>query len=279
MSNLNRDNVYYGFGGEHYIISQFYSMKYEATKMEVDFGFDLLLTNQYRYSKGMDSVLNTFAIQVKTATIYEKNIREVDVEGYGAVRYARKDFYVSKNDLDLISRMKNGYLICMFVKNSNESYNPIGLFWLNSKHLLDAKEKQYIKLEEHSKYGLCYCIKTEISINNTLNHLTEYCLARMTQTFGESELVKDLKDLLNHSNVIPHRPLTAIRLVIEDNSTSYGNIRDELRDLRKLTTNFEYELMLYDEEDYQKQREESNPTIEDISLKKFMYELENGFYD
>lgn len=270
MNNLNKDNIYYGFGGEHYVISQFYTMQYEATKMEVDFGFDILVTNQYRYSKKQDSEIKTLALQVKTATVTSKDYVWKDEEGRGLIKFAKKKFFISKNDFNLIASKENGYLICAFVEKQDQQYNVLGLFWLSNEHLIEAKEKKYIIEDVDKRYGEGYVISARISLQNTINHLTDFCIERIGELNVENDYLHDLRGLLSISNVVPDNPFNGVDLIVET-PESYPTLSKELRSLKKIIDDQKYSMVQSEDEKY-RQMNERNSVIINVENKKFEFE-------
>ncbi len=270
MNNLNKDNIYYGFGGEHYVISQFYTMQYEATKMEVDFGFDILVTNQYRYSKKQDSEIKTLALQVKTATVTSKDYVWKEEEGRGFIKCAKKKFYISKNDFNLIASKENGYLICAFVEKQDQQYNVLGLFWLSNEHLIEAKEKRYIIEDAEEKYGEGYVISARIPLQTTINHLTDFCIEKIKELNVENDYLHDLRELLSISNVVPDNPFNGVDLIVET-PESYPPLSKELTSLKNITDGQKYSMIQVDDERY-RQIHERNSVIINVEYKKFLSE-------
>lgn len=284
MSKLVKDNFYYGFAGEHHVISQFYAMHFEATKMEVDFGFDVLVTNQYRYSKGKDKEIKTQAYQVKTATVYQTNYIEIEESGVGVVKYAQKDFYLKKDDFNLISNKENGYLVCVFVEKRDDRYHPLGLFWLSNKHLKQAKDLNFLKDINDAKYGDCYVISARIALHSSVNHLTSFYIERLEEEIGLNDYIADLKDLLFRSDVVPHTTKAQIQLVEEYkihtppyNSFSYGTLTEELYSLVNSVKEEEFKMIMNEDDDYYIVQLE--PVIEEAQLKKLQYEVLQGKFD
>ncbi|MFQ6421317.1 hypothetical protein ACLNAK_21580 [Bacillus sp. AF56] len=274
MYNLNKDNIYYGFGGEHYVIAQFYTMQYEATKMEVDFGFDILVTNQYRYSRNQDSEIKTWALQIKTVNVTPRDYVEKEEGGRGFVKYAKKDFYISKNDFDLITSKENGYLVCAFVEKQDQQYNVLGLFWLSSEHLKEARENKYII--EDTRYGEKYVISARIPVQTTIDYLTEFCLEQSKELNAENEYFHDLRNLLRSSHVVPYNPLRGVELIKEetagDKHACYAPLTKELTGLKSITDDNQYS-MIQNLEEYYKRMHEMDSVIIVVENKKFQSEF------
>lgn len=274
MTNLDKDNIYYGFGGEHYVIAQFYTMQYEATKMEVDFGFDILVTNQYRYSRNQDSEIKTWALQIKTVNVTSRDYVEKEEGGRGFVKYAKKDFYISKNDFNLITSKENGYLVCAFVEKQDQQYNVLGLFWLSSEHLKRARENEYII--EDTRYGENYVISACIPIQTTIDYLTEFCLEQSKDLNAENEYFHDLRNLLKISYVVPYNLLRGVELIKEEKTGNkhacYAPLTKELTSLKSITDDNQYS-MIQSLEDYYKKMHEMDSVIMSVEHKKFQFEF------
>lgn len=71
---INKDNYknfYYGAGSEHYFISKFYMLGYEAYKLSPDIGYDLLVTNKVKeLYEGHDKL--DFYVQVKSSIMVKE---------------------------------------------------------------------------------------------------------------------------------------------------------------------------------------------------------------
>lgn len=96
----NVGNFYVGNSNECYIQGEFYSLGYEAAKSSPDIGYDLYITNHAK-EKFLNAEPKQFNVQIKSAVVPYKG---------------KCTFYISNDDLDMIIKDTNGYLICVFCK-------------------------------------------------------------------------------------------------------------------------------------------------------------------
>jgi hypothetical protein len=63
------DNLYFGIGGEHYVMGNFLMRGYEAIKLSPDFGYDIHVTNKNMVMKGEQTENISLYLQVKTRLV------------------------------------------------------------------------------------------------------------------------------------------------------------------------------------------------------------------
>jgi hypothetical protein len=280
VSKLEKDNMYYGFGGEHYIISQFYAMYYEATKMSVDFGFDILITNQYRVSKGIDGKLENLALQVKTATVRDQDYIQADDHGEGLINWIRKSFYISKNDFDLICRSENAALVCLFVKKEEDGFKTLGQVWFNGKHLLELEKNNGFKYIETGKYQGCYRVDVRLALSSSLNHLAEFFLDRLKSEGISVDKLSPLSTIINSSEIVRENFESKIDIeILNGNIIGFGPISEQLTKLSGLLQPCNVGAIL-DEDTYQNRfYKRIDDKIDSLNNVKFEWELSQGYYD
>jgi len=283
MGKLDKDKFYFGFGAEHFIISQFYKMHYEATKMEVDFGYDILVTNQYRYSKKVDDSPRTMAIQVKSRTVNENDYDQIEEFGFGVMKYAVKEFYLSVEDFELLINKENSYLVCLFINENNNE--PLGLFWFSGEQLRLASDREHITRMHSERYGDAYMIIGRVFVRTTINHLLNYCLDRIEENSPNVlEHTQNLRYLLDESSVVPLNNVTDIDLVVPYTiapskvSFSYGQLKEEITKLNQLG-NYSSSEYIVEFGDLRETSPRTSHHIDSMQKRKFEYELEKGYYD
>ncbi|MGG1554983.1 hypothetical protein [Paenibacillus ferrarius] len=201
------ESIYLGFGGEHYVISRLFAECYEASKLSVDFGFDILLSNQYRFSSGTDDQLRTLALQVKSRSVVEQDYLESE-ESNGTIRKKTiKKFLIKRQDMELITNSENGFLVCLFYEKNDIAYNVLGLFWLSASHLRDLFDRNvyggpYIRVndEDNNKYE----ITAELNFNSSVNHLAQFCLDELNTQIGMNSNIQELRNIIDNSLIIPN---------------------------------------------------------------------------
>lgn len=271
----NMDNFYNGFAGERYIMSQLYKLKYEANKMDIDYGFDILATNHYRYTKGVDNHLLALALQVKTRTVLNNDYIEKEEQGVGKVIYAKKEFTLSRAEFNLITDKEDGFLLCMFNQDGNQ--NPLGYFWLSGKMLIEALNNGFIKHFKSDKPGGYYKLIAQFAVVSSINFLADHCINLIENSTMGNEPIEDLKLLLRNSTIIPNNNLSKIDLLKyegENPSLCVGTLRKELTTLKNIHNKEEIQLFT---DSYIP--EAHLDIINTIQNKKFSYEESIGLYN
>ncbi|WP_409341022.1 hypothetical protein [Paenibacillus sp. MBLB4367] len=258
------EHHYLGFGGEHYVISRLFAECYEASKLSVDFGFDVLLSNQYRFTIGTDDRLKTQAIQVKTRNVGEDDYLENE-EFNGAIRKKTiKKFLIKTQDLELITNSENGFLVCLFYEKNDIEYNVLGLFWLSASHLRQLIDMAYIRInaDDNSKHE----ITAELKFNSSVNHLAQFCLDELNAQIGPHSNIQELRNIINNSLIIPNNSAFRKSTVALKNSEGVSlQLNRSLTVLKELVN--EHPLQIeYDPTDIYI---DLDPTFEAISRRKF----------
>lgn len=279
MTKLDKDTYYNGFAGEHYIISQFYAMKYEAAKMEMDYGYDLLVTNQYRRSSKQDMEVKTLALQIKTRSIKKKHYITREVGGLGLGEFARMEFFLKKADFELITSDSNAFLICVFVDEGSSPLNPVGTFWLSSKHLKELNDEGYLNDGKHRKLDNHYFITAELPLNQNVNHLTKFCIERLEKENIDSTHLEYLKNLLEESTVSIKQGFSDISLLNIDATTcNYSNsklvLKPELTNLKKISDSENISLKWTEDEHRFLGNRNMLHAYEKVNYKKLLFDLD-----
>ncbi|MEC1406958.1 hypothetical protein [Bacillus halotolerans] len=140
MRNSNfYNNLYFGIGGEHLVMSDFLMRGFEAVKITPDFGYDILVTNKHKLlTKQAEEEIQLY-LQVKTRLIYP------------AASSTDLDILIEKKNYSYLLSDKDSYLVIVTVKgvlaNDSWSEDPLQTFDFNvisdSQRNLDRSIYQY----------------------------------------------------------------------------------------------------------------------------------------
>lgn len=266
-----KDNIYIGFAGEHYVASRFFSEFYEASKLGIDFGFDVLLSNQYRVATEIDPQLTTMAVQVKTKAVTTHDYSDGE-EMHGQIRRrATKTFSINQEEFDLIKSSPNGALVCLFYEKTSTAYNVLGLFWLNSMHLNELEVRHVGATDPFLKTNVTDIeIKAELKFTSTVNHLAGFCVDELIAQFGSHSNLTELKTIINNSKIIPN--VSAIResqvSLINDSGTRL-ELNRSLTVLKEIVNNHPLQLE-YDPSEFYHDYDHTLAAIRD---RKFTFEF------
>ncbi|MED0772209.1 hypothetical protein [Bacillus siamensis] len=133
------NNLYFGIGGEHLVMSDFIMRGFEAVKITPDFGYDILVTNKHKLlTKQTEEEIQLY-LQVKTRLIYpEASNTDLNI-------------FIEKKNYSYLLSDKNSYLVIVTVKgvlaNDTWSEDPLQTYDFNaisdSQRNLDRSIYQY----------------------------------------------------------------------------------------------------------------------------------------
>lgn len=135
---IDNDNLLFSLGYENAKI-KFMKLGYKVIKIETDFGFNLLVTDEKKTSTRLIDK-NYSVLQVKVGRLNEYKYNE-----QGSRRYGTVDFIISKTHLENLINEQNSFMLCYII--DEENYEIIGYFWLNNSHL------KYLNNEKNPKYN------------------------------------------------------------------------------------------------------------------------------
>lgn len=208
MDNLNFfDRLYKGFEAENLITGRIFACGLEAFKLPADFGFDLLVSNQFELLKvsqggtprNLRSATFPYVLQVKSrwAALPELNKNE---------RYeVAIDFFINESEFAKITGSKSAFLVCVgfLPAQSGELLNRPFLFWADGPWLKQARGCGYLLPHAINgnpllKLTLVYRSKPVVSAASILGELsTEMFAAATTELHGvASEALKAKFDKL-----------------------------------------------------------------------------------
>jgi hypothetical protein len=236
---VNIDNLYFGLGYENHAKGQLMRLGYEAFKMEADFGFDLLVTNQAKKTFKNITEGDFYVFQVKAGRVYDW--KEHDGSYAGTRKEGTACFYLSKEHLEKLISEPKSYLLCYIVDGNNNDM-MVGYFWLNNSqlnYLQQGKNPSYGSSWTwfHEKNGY-YFLKARIVLEAKLNEQYNRELQKLKDLINdhfnrgtkEYKSFKDVHDrleyLLNKSDITNKNSSSRIELFASTkNSGEFGSTR------------------------------------------------------
>lgn len=157
------DRLYQGFEAEYLVTSALFGAGLEAFKLPGDFGFDLLVSNQWKatrdrsLSEASDDYRAPFpyALQVKSRRARAEDIRLVD----GLDRHELDmSFSLKQHEYDLLIASEQAFLVCVLFMPLDQrslSTRPL-IFWLKGRQLQAMREREYLldSVDEHGQTRL-----------------------------------------------------------------------------------------------------------------------------
>ncbi|CAJ5346492.1 Uncharacterised protein [Burkholderia pseudomallei] len=145
------DRLYQGFEAEYLVASALFGTGLEAFKLPGDFGFDLLVSNQWKATR--DRSLSTaspdghapfpYALQVKSRRARAEDIHLVD--GLER-RELDMSFSLKQHEYDLLIADEQAFLVCVLFMPPDQravSVRPL-MFWLKGGQLQAMGEREYL---------------------------------------------------------------------------------------------------------------------------------------
>lgn len=208
--------LYEGLEFEYYVASKLWGLGYEALKLPIDFGFDLLVYNQKEKLLGSGSPApiemdEPFVIQVKSGKAHE--VPDKELSWAGRTKSKRASFIFSKFDIENIRSIDSAFVICVCYDDTIPK-EVVGSFWLNSYQFseLYRNEKRYFEKQrqeenEKEKYVLSVEFQVCIDAKEDLKALLEECLAQSQEKAVQEKLMRVLERLKKWSIVYENNKL------------------------------------------------------------------------
>lgn len=162
--------IYKGLSYEQYTISRLSNKEYEAHKFDVDFAFDILVTNEKMKAYSPDIPFKSYLFQVKSRYIKENYISEKTSKA-GIRRTAFIAFQISRSSYEHLFKEPNAFLICYFLERLPDgTENILGEFWLNNQHIRFLDKHKYIirTATEPDKVYIYTYITTQASLQEQI---------------------------------------------------------------------------------------------------------------
>lgn len=132
--------LYSGLEFEYYVASKLWGLGYEAMKLPIDFGFDLIVYNQKKQTVNKEVPLKKpYLLQVKSCKIQENHIRTEEINA-GPYKTYHAAFYFNEKEIERIIEEPTAFVIFVFALDS-EPTEIINTVWLNSKQFRQIYEK------------------------------------------------------------------------------------------------------------------------------------------
>lgn len=181
MNKNKYERLYSGFCAEYHLISNAYRLGLEANKMVVDFGFDVIVTNQFkRMMSGYCDEHFTKLIQVKSRWFPNWKTGKDGVSYLSTVKYGIKE-----QDLYNLLHESNSFLACyVCLTHDEEFYIPCGVYFNNKniKELLLEDYLEFNKQDREFKLTLSVEARTGVNrFNSFLESKLEMCINKNTE--------------------------------------------------------------------------------------------------
>lgn len=145
------DRLYQGFEAEYLVTSALFGAGLEAFKLPGDYGFDLLVSDQWRSTRSRtvaEPLCDTrmpfpYVLQVKSRRAQLSDIRLV--EGVER-RELEMKFSLKQHEYDLLVADERSFLVCVLFMPPDQrtvSVRPL-TFWLTGAQLRNMHEREYL---------------------------------------------------------------------------------------------------------------------------------------
>src|SRR5690606_12631282 len=135
------ERLYKGYLGEHLISGELYARSFEVFRLPADFGFDLVVTNQFKTSQGItgDAVSFPFSIQVKS-----RWVRDADISvGPNNRPEAQFAYWLKAGEIDLLTRHPNSAVAFVFYLPSDGRGARSRFFLIHSSDIPSLLDRGY----------------------------------------------------------------------------------------------------------------------------------------
>ncbi len=105
-------NLYKGYAAEHFVSSLLYERGLEVFRLPADFGFDLIITNQFHNFLGelSDTSRFPFALQVKSRWLSSGNFRE----GANGRKVVSIQYGLKESEVELVIKTPNSAFVLVY---------------------------------------------------------------------------------------------------------------------------------------------------------------------
>ncbi|MCR5450337.1 MAG: hypothetical protein K6F23_13190 [Solobacterium sp.] len=153
------DYFYHGNGGEYFLMASLSRRKYDAFKLPVDYGFDVLAMDPLNAGKRTHEPVMPYYFQVKT--VYVNDLNPVQVTNKNSTRtVVRIPVKLKKDTLVLMENDVNKALI-VYVYDQNRTHSgmepddcPTFYFWINGAGISEYKD-MFVQ-EKRDDYVICW---------------------------------------------------------------------------------------------------------------------------
>jgi len=146
------DRLYQGFEAEYLVVSALFGAGLEAFKLPGDFGFDLLVSNQWQATKEKKPADDSppkhmpfpYVLQVKSRRARGEDLCFVESVDRHELEMI---FSLKQEEFDLLVEDERAFLVCVLFMPRDQrkvSARPF-TFWLQGKQLQAMRERQYLQ--------------------------------------------------------------------------------------------------------------------------------------
>ncbi|MGL4484816.1 MAG: hypothetical protein ACRCUS_07685 [Anaerovoracaceae bacterium] len=199
---MNYENGYIGLGAEYYVSSLFYRLGYEASKLSIDFGFDLSFSNCLKEHTKNSTDFIHYLIQVKSRQVEyeEKSIHTGNFDRPSVdVEFTITDL----NFLQLLNTPKAILICCIYAAGE---LTPSCTFWLSSAHLNFLKENKYI-VKQDNIWQFVIHHRMPSCRNKAFAKVIDKC----TEKYSDDREIHRLVDLFSDSKIYYSEPHNYIK--------------------------------------------------------------------
>lgn len=160
------NNLYFGIGGEHLVMSDFIMRGFEAVKITPDFGYDILVTNKHKFLTKQNETEKELYLQVKTRLTYP------------FAKETELSVLIEKNNFSYLLSDKKSHLVIVTLKGvlASDSFSGDTTQTLDANAMsgtqrnLDKSHYQYF--EPHYYIWLDHCDLKYLNENNFTSECT-----------------------------------------------------------------------------------------------------------
>lgn len=194
--NLNFfDRLYQGFEAENLVAGRIFANGLEAFKLPGDFGFDLLVSNQFELLKTSQGGTPPKARRATFPYVLQVKSRRTDVPQLNSNgRYeVAVDFFIDESEFAKITSSDSAFLVCVgfLPAQSGELLSRPILFWADGEWLKQARGCGYLLPHVIAgnlllKLTLVYRSKPVRSAADVIGNLSTNMLAAARATLGDA---------------------------------------------------------------------------------------------
>lgn len=146
------ERLYRSYLGEHLISGELFSRGLEVFRLPADFGFDLVVTNQFRASRGNleDASAFPFSLQVKSRWVKSEEVKD------GPNNRPETEFFyrLKQSELDLFARHGNSAVAFVFHIVRPERSQPARYFLIHSRDFPVLQKQGFLRPAHGGGYEL-----------------------------------------------------------------------------------------------------------------------------
>lgn len=142
---LNADffrRLYQGYAAEHHVSSALFRCSYEVFRLPADFGFDLIVTDQFRRALGHPVHHLPFALQVKSRWM----AHDTAVVGPNGRREFVIDYRMKVDEVQLVQNTEDsGFVFVFYLGEAAGNRFDVRLIWVHQKQVPTLLDRGYFR--------------------------------------------------------------------------------------------------------------------------------------